>query len=253
MLETFFFKARSEFETFKNKPEIYAKRVKAISDSFNLQKPLHLHSSEMPVYWGGNLLPGKDKIALVEINSEYDSQRTAFENQLGASSWNHYSDFRNNLFLYYKNKSSWSLDNYKTLANCLSRHSYKNRTHLEFLHENVVRLDILPYTSIDFHKSKFSSNAEDYLFNRFSFELLPFMIENPNIKKAIFHNKILTRVLQKHNFINEDDMIYVRMNKGKNLDFIYKKKYNDLDLFIFSRSIPFGGFMKSEVYSNVFG
>jgi len=251
-LKTFFLKAKNEFETFKYTPEIYAGKVKAISDSFNLHNPLHLHHNELPVYWGGNLLSSQEKIALVEINSEYDSERIAFENQLSTEDWEHYSDFHHNLFSYYKDKSSWPLTYYKTLACGLSNSNFKNRTHLEFLHENVVRFDILPYTSTDFNKSKYSLHAEEYLFNRFNNELLPFMADDPSIKKGIFHNKVLTSILLKRNFINEDNMIYVRMNKGKNLDFIYKKKYKDLELFIFSRSIPFGGFMKSEVYSNVF-
>ncbi len=253
MLNKFLLQAQKEFDTFKNTPEIYAGKVKAISDSFSLQNPMHLHDTELPDYWAGNLLQRNEKVALVEINPIYNPETIAFEKRFSSRNWDSYSDFHHNLFLYYKNKSAWPLAYYQSLASGLANKSFKNRTHLDFLHETVVRFDILPYTSMDFYKTKLSENAEDYLFNRFTNELLPFMVSNSSIKKAVLNNKILTRILLKRNFINEDHMIYVRMNKGRNLDFVYKKNYKGLEIFIFSRSIRYGGFMKSEVYSNVFG
>lgn len=253
LLNRFLLQIQKEFDIYKNTPEIYTGKVKAISDSFNLQKPMHLHDTELPDYWSGNLLHGKEKIALIEINPEYDAGKTAFKNRFSARNWDSYSDFHHNLFLYYKNKSAWQLAYYQSLASGLSNKTFKNRTHLDFLQEAVVRFDILPYTSMNFNKTRLSENAEEYLFNRFTNELLPFMVSNSSIKKAVLHNKKLTHILLKKNFINEDNMIYVRMNKGRNLDFIYKKNYKGLEIFIFSRCIPYGGFMKSEVYSNVFG
>jgi len=252
-LNRFLLQAQKEFDIFKNTPEIYTGKVKAISDSFNLQKPMHLHDTELPDYWSGNLLYGEEKIALVEINPEYNAEKIAFESRFSARSWDSYSDFHHNLFLYYKSEGAWPLTYYQSLASGLANKTFKNRTHLDFLHEAVVRFDILPYTSTNFNKAKLTGNAKEYLFNRFTNELLPFMVQNPLIKKAVLHNKILTDILLKKNFINEDNMIYVRMNKGRNLDFIYKKNYKGLEIFIFSRCIPYGGFMKSEVYSNVFG
>jgi hypothetical protein len=253
LLNKFLLQAQKEFDIFKNTPEIYAGKVKAISNSFNLQKPMHLHGTELPDYWAGNLLNGKEKIGLVEINPEYNAEKIAFENRFKVRNWDSYSDFHHNLFLYYKNKSPWPLAYYQSLASGLANKTFKNRTHLDFLQETVVRFDILPYTSTDFNKTRLTENGEEYLFSRFTNDLLPFMADNPSIKKTILHNKILTHLLLKKNFINEDNLVYVRMNKGRNLDFIYKKNYKGLEIFIFSRCIPYGGFMKSEVYSNVFG
>ena len=252
-MNKFFSEVQKEFDSFKNTPEIYARKVQAISNSLNLREPLHLRHTELPNYWGGNLLNVREKIALIEINSEYNPEKIAFRNHFGAHNWDSYSDFHHNLFLYYKNKSTLPLTYYQNVASGLSNKNFKDRTYLDFLHESVVRFDILPYTSADFNKISLCANAEDYLFDRFKDQLLPFLAGNPSIKKVILHNKILTNILLKKNFINEDVMIYVRMNKGRNLDFIYKKKYKGLEIFVFSRCIPYGGFMKSEVYNNVFG
>jgi hypothetical protein len=252
-LNKFLLQAQKEFDIFKNTPEIYAGKVKAISDSFSLKKPMHLRDTELPDYWAGNLLNRKEKIGLVEINPEYNAEKIAFENRFKVRNWDSYSDFHHNLFLYYKNKSPWPLAYYQSLASGLANKTFKNRTHLDFLQETVVRFDILPYISTDFNKTRLTETGEEYLFSRFTKDLLPFMAGHPSIKKAILHNKILTHLLLKKNFINEDNLVYVRMNKGRNLDFIYKKNHKGLELFIFSRCIPYGGFMKSEVYNNVFG
>ena len=252
-MKKFLLPVRKEFDAFKLTPEIYAGNVQAISDSLNLHKPKHLHHQELPCYWAGDLAGGKEKIAIVEINTPFDAKKIAFENQLKKGTWENYINFHNNLFQFYKKRSEWSLKDYQSLAGSLSKSTFKNREHLDFLHENVVRFDILPYISSDINKTTIGKNGEDYLFGRFNDHVLPFMLRNKKIKKAIFHNRKLTNVLLQKNFISADDMIYVRMNKGRNLDFIYKKNYPGLEIFIFSRSIPFGGFMKSEVYTNVFG
>jgi hypothetical protein len=250
-LKKFFSEVQKEFDSFKNTPEIYAGRVKAISNSLNLQEPLHLLDTELPAYWGGNLLNLQEKIALIEINPEYNAEKIAFRNNFCVRNWESYSDFHHNLFLYYKNKSTLPLTYYQNLASGLANKNFKDRSFLDFLHQTVVRFDILPYTSQHLNKISLSENAEDYLFNRFKQHLLPSIACNPGIKKVILHNKILANILVKKNFINEDAIIYVRMNKGRNLDFIYKKNYKGLKIFVFSRCIPYGGFMKSEVYNNV--
>ncbi|MEO8719740.1 MAG: hypothetical protein ABI297_02795 [Ginsengibacter sp.] len=252
-MKQFFLQAKNDFNSFKNTPEIYANKVKAISNSFCLRKPLHLHASELPDYWGGNLLLKQDKIALIEMNPGYDSQKIAFERRFSLSDWDSYSDFHHNIFRYYKNECPLPHHFYHYLASGLANKTFKNNNYLDFLHETVVRFDILPYTSVNFNKARFSESAENCLYTRFKLELLPMLIKEPRIKKSIIHNKVLTKIFIKKGFINEDDMIYVRMNKGKNFDFIYKKIYKGLEIFIFSRSIPYGGFMNSEVYNNVFG
>jgi len=186
------------------------------------------------------------------MNTAFDAKKMAFENRFKNSTWDNYLNFHNNLFQFYKKRSEWPLKYYKSLSASLSKLTFRNREHLDFLHENVVRFDILPYVSSDINKTSLCKNAGAYLFGRFNDHLLPFLLRNKKIKKAIFHNRQLTNILLQNNFISADDMIYVRMNKGRNLDFIYKKNYPGLEIFIFSRSIPFGGFMKSEVYKNVF-
>lgn len=252
-MKQFLLPVRKEFDAFGLTPEIYAGNVQAISNRLNLHKPQHLHHNQLPSYWAGDLAGRKEKIAIVEINTGFDPKKIAFESRLKKGTWDNYTDFHNNMFQFYKKRSGWPLKYYLSLAGSLSKSSFKNREHLDFLHENVVRFDILPYVSTDINKTTFGENAKDYLFGRFNDHLLPFMLRNKKIKKAIFHNRHLTNILLQKNFISADDMIYVRMNKGRNLDFIYKKNYAGLEIFIFSRSIPFGGFMKSEVYTNVFG
>ncbi|MGN6194058.1 MAG: hypothetical protein ACTHOB_03910 [Ginsengibacter sp.] len=245
--------ARSEFNIYKNNPHFYSSKVKAISNSFGLQNPMHLRHTELPTYWAGNLFTEKEKIAVVEINRQYDQERIAFENNFRKESWENYTYFQNNIFTFYKNKSEWRFKYCESIAAALSNKSFTKRTHYDFLQETVLRLDILPYTSINFNKCPLCLASENYLFTRFKSDILPFMAENRNIKKAIFHNKRLTEILLKKNFISADDIIYIRMNKGSKHDFIYKKRYKGIDLYIFSRFIPYGGFAKSEVYSNVFG
>lgn len=252
-MKKFLLPVRKEFDEFKLTPKLYAANVQAVSNSLNLHKPKHLHYKELPSYWTGDLAGGKEKIAIVEINTAFDARKMAFENRLKKGTWDNYIEFHNNVFQLYKKKSELPLKYYQSLAGSLSKSTFKNREHLDFLHENVVRFDILPYVSADLNKATLNKNAEDYLFGRFNDHLLPFLLRNKKIKKAVFHNRQLTNVLLQKNFISADDMIYVRMNKGRNLDFIYKKNYPGLEIFIFSRSIPFGGFMKSEVYTNVFG
>jgi hypothetical protein len=252
LLKKFLLPVRKEFDAFKLTPEVYAGNVQAISNNLNLHKPKHLHHKELPSYWAGDLTGGKEKIAIVEMNTAFDAKKMAFENRFKNSTWDNYLNFHNNLFQFYKKRSEWPLKYYKSLSASLSKLTFRNREHLDFLHENVVRFDILPYVSSDINKTSLCKNAGAYLFGRFNDHLLPFLLRNKKIKKAIFHNRQLTNILLQNNFISADDMIYVRMNKGRNLDFIYKKNYPGLEIFIFSRSIPFGGFMKSEVYKNVF-
>lgn len=248
----FLLQVQKDFDAFKNTPGCYAHNVKTISGSLGLQSPAHLYHTELADYWAGNLPEGNEKIALVELNPQYDKDKIAFENTYKTGSWDHYTDFHNNLFLYYKNKSNGPLSYYQSIASGFSNTTFKNRSHLDFLHENVIRLNIMPYTSVDFNKTSLCVNAEEYLYNRFRDDLLPFMVRNPTIKKAVFHNKQLTAILIKKKFISADHIIYVRMNKGRNHDFIYKKNHKGLDIYIFSRYIPFGGFGKNEVYTNIF-
>lgn len=251
-MERLILQAHREFDIFKNSPHSYSKKVKEISDSFGLQNPLHLRHNELPTYWAGNLSPQKEKIAIVEINRKYDEERIAFEDKFRKENWENYTFFQNNIFSFYKNKTEWRFKYCESIAAALSNKTFKNRTHFDFLQETVLRLEILPYTSVNFNQCALSPTSENYLFTRFKDDILPSMAENPAIKKAIFHNKRLTEILLKKKFISEDHIIYIRMNKGSKHDFIYKKRYNGIDLYIFSRFIPYGGFAKSEVYSNVF-
>jgi len=252
-LESLITQAHSEFNIYKNNPHFYSNKVKAISNSFGLQNPMHLRHTVLPTYWAGNLSPDKEKIAVVEINRQYNQERVEFENNFRKESWENYTYFQNNIFSFYKNKSEWRFKYCESIAAALSNKAFKKRTHFDFLQETVLRLDILPYTSIGFNKCPLQPTAENYLFTRFKDDILPFMVKNRNIKKAIFHNKRLTEILLKKNFISPDNIIYIRMNKGSKHDFIYKKRYNGINLYIFSRFIPYGGFAKNEVYSNVFG
>lgn len=252
IVNTFLLNAETEFNAFKNTKEKYKKKVNQLSNAFGLTTPYNLRNTELPTFWSGNLKCRKEKIALVEINPQYDKQLMTFENNFRSRDWENYAEFHNSSFLQFKNKSEAPVKYYHEMANALAGKSFKDNSYFDFLQKTVLRFELIPYASANFNASILETEADEYLFNRFTNDLLPFISQRPNVKKAMIHNKRMCKVLLEKDFISADHMIYVRMNKGRNHDFIYRKKLKGLELFIFSRQIQYGGFSKGEVYSNVF-
>jgi hypothetical protein len=252
MVSTFLLNAETEFNAFKHTKEKYIKKVNGLSTAFGLSRPYNLRNTELPTFWSGNLDCKKEKVALVEINPQYDKKLMTFENNFRSTAWENYKEFHNSSFLRYKNKNAAPVKYYREMANALSGKSFKDNSYFDFLQKTILRFELIPYASDNFNTSILRTEADEYLFNRFTKELLPFISQSRNVKKAIIHNKRICQILLEKDFISADHMIYVRMNKGRGHDFIYKKKFKGLELFIFSRQIPCGGFSKNEVYSNVF-
>ena len=250
-MNTFLLHAETEFNAFKNTNETYKKKVDELSLTFGLNRPYNLRNTELPTFWSGNLECRKEKIALVEINPQYDKKLMTSENSFRSSDWINYMEFHNSSFLRFKNKREAPVKYYREVANALSGENLHDNAHFDFLQKNVLRFELIPYASSNFNTSILQAEADEYLYNRFTTELLPFISQSRQVKKAIIHNKRMCNVLIEKDFINSDNMIYVRMNKGRKHDFIYKKKFKGLELFIFSRQIPCGGFSKGEVYSNI--
>lgn len=251
-MNKFLLTAETDFNAFKNANEKYVKKVNNLSASFGLTKPYNLRNTELPTFWSGNLQSNSEKIAIVEINPQYDKKLMTNENNFRSSDWGKYVEFHNNSFLRFKNKKEVPGKYFREMATALSSSKFKDNSYFDFLQKTVLRFELIPYASSNFNASILDTEADEYLFNRFRNELLPFISQNRNIKKTIIHNKRICQVLLEKDFINEDNMVYVRMNKGRKHDFIYKKKFKGLELFIFSRQIPCGGFSKDEVCSNVF-
>lgn len=252
IVNTFLLNAETEFNAFKNTKEKYIKKVNRLSSAFGLNRPYNLRNTELPTFWSGNLECRKEKIALVEINPQYDKKLMTFENDFRSTGWENYMEYHNSSFLRFKNLEPAPAKYYREIANALSGKSFKDNSYFDFLQKTVLRFELIPYASDNFNSSVLGTEADEYLFNRFTDELLPFISQSRNVKKAVIHNKHICQVLLEKDFISVDNMIYVRMNKGRGHDFIYKKKFKKLELFIFSRQIPCGGFSKGEVYSNIF-
>ena len=250
-MNSFLANAEIEFNDYKSSKDRYAKKVNRLSATFGLNSPYNLRS-DLPVFWSGNLDCKKEKIAVVEINPQCEEKLMTSANNLRSSNWQSYVDYHITSFLYLKCKTEEAGKYYRDIASVLSGSSFKDNSYFDFLQATVLRFELIPYASETFNPAMLESEADEYLFGRFNKELLPFVSQSKNIKKMIVHNKRMHDVLLKREFITPDDMVYVRMNKGRNHDFIYRKKYKGLDLFVFSRQIRNGGFSKEEVCANIF-
>ena len=250
-MKNFLGSVQKEFDLFQNDLTNYQKEVKRISQSFGLQNPMHLHDTELPTYWAGNIDDSKDKIAVIGINPKYDKEKIGFENSFRMKNWDCYKEFQNNFFRYYfKSPQQFSIPYYRHLAGAFTNSTFTEKTYYNYLHETVLNFDILPYHSVGFIKSKLSGEAQMYLKTRFFDETLPFILKTSNIKKLVIHDKRLCELLLEENFISDQNIVYRKITKKKG-PVVYKKEIKGLEIYIFSRFIPMGGFSKQEVFNTI--
>ena len=155
-----------------------------INDRFGIFPKTKLY----PMYFYGNIKNPKDKYIFIGINPSYTGKMEDQEYEDEKASFNNYYDFLNNAFLKWKKKRYYNnkLFNYlkRNISLYLSEKYSINRNNIdyEWLQENVINLEFLPYHSKSAN-GLIINNIDDY-FETY-FVILEKFIKYLNPKKEI--------------------------------------------------------------------
>lgn len=241
--------AIQDFNAFTNNPGQYQNQVNALSTLLGINHGENaLAGNILPTYYAGHFSP--QTYVIIGINPGLDTENIAFENQFRTQNWNDYRQFHDNFFHFYRRHHK-TIVYYGYMAGVLASDNLRyhpNWNYFQYCEDHLLNIDIIPYHSRGFVQRHIPLQAIDYIWNRFTNNILPLLQRNAyNINKVIIHDARLFVILLQNNFFNPAIDCVLNRQTNNGVRNIYAVNHAGIEFRIFSRFIPNGGFPRNNI------
>jgi len=186
----------------------------SVYEEINARFGLFPFKSAYPVYFLGNIKAPRDKHVVIGINPGYDADAADTEKEY-LKSGNSLLDAYCNIFVgYFKNKRRGLISYFANIAHFLGRlYECDNCNTWNWLHENLINLEFIPYHSSDARGIRIN-NVDEYYETYFSFVIK--MIKYISPSRPVFINGYPTyaEIFERQRFKDDIKMEAVTYDAG---------------------------------------
>lgn len=229
----------NDFKLFKKELPFHEK-LEDLSKTFGLSANDPFEPTIPATYFAGNYTAAK--FFWVGINPKNAASVKEFELSERTKDYKSYLDFLLNVFQKYSERGA-KIPYAGYMASCFALD--KNETigsdkYLSWCQQNACIVDIIPYYSKSY-TGDLNPQSEQVLLT--NFEILIEFIKNETVENpiVIIHKSQLFRVLQNQGYLLNAEIVY-----SQNGRIVYSITDENLQIYLFNRFIPNGGFGREE-------
>lgn len=242
-MDKFIKEIENDFNLFDNEGA-YTQKLEVLSDELGLKGSSRFLYEFLPTYYSGNIL-ATDKIIIIGINPGGSISHLELEQPIKEKNFNSYLNFQTNFFSVYNEIFSKKIKYYSYLAGCFNTQSSLNVrdfNYWEYCSKNLVNIDLIPYHSTSFKIKENNPKLNNIIGGRFDL-IFNYLLENKSLVRFIVvHKSFLSKFLLENYLNSSAKIVYSGNNRS-----IHLGSLDGLNILIFSRFIPNGGFRKDEV------